>query len=144
MDELLGIPEWLAVSIAVTLVILVLGLIGRRNTNNQIEETLSKRENPSRDEFLSMMMLDTSREASEFVWNSARSSLDLYKRKLAPHPDDHLVDDLPIDDEEWSMDWPRDWAEQQGFHESNLHDWPEGWPITIRNYGRWLDLGPDV
>ena len=53
-------------------------------------------------------------------------------------------EDLPIDDEEWSMDWPQEWAELRDFHESNFHDWPESWPVTIRNFGRWLDKGPDV
>ncbi|WP_170234895.1 hypothetical protein [Croceicoccus sediminis] len=53
-----------------------------------------------------------------------------------------MVRDLPIDEDDWSLDWPRDFARHHGFDESDLPDWPEGWPVTIRNYGRWLNMRP--
>ena len=142
MGEWLGLPEWLALSVIIAGTFLVLGLAGWRNTNRQIYKTLAKRENLTRDQFVQMMSPDVSREASYFLWESATPCLDLFVQDLTLHPEDHLVDDLPIDDEEWSLDWPRAWAEQHGFHESNLPDWPEDWPATVRNFGRWLDLGP--
>jgi hypothetical protein len=59
---------------------------------------------------------------------------------LTPHPDDRLLDDLCIDDDDIDMDWPQIWAEQQGISESDLPDWPKDWPLTVRNFARWLDL----
>jgi len=85
------------------------------------------------------MGTDVSRETSEFLWQTLIVYLE---PKLAPHPDDSLIDDLPIAGDDWSMDWPRDFAEARDFHHTNLPDWPADWPITVRNYGRWLDLGP--
>lgn len=85
------------------------------------------------------MAADVSLETSKFLWDTAIIYLE---PRLTPHPDDHLVDDLPIDEDDWSMDWPREFAEQCGSHESNLPEWPEGWPATFRNFGRWLDMGP--
>jgi len=86
-----------------------------------------------------MMAADCSPEAAEFLWET---TLFYTKPRLTPHPDDDLVRDLPIDDGDWSMDWPREFAERQGFHDSNLPDWPKDWPVTIRNFGRWLSIGP--
>ena len=88
------------------------------------------------------MSPDVSGEASEFLWEIALSYLEGWPWNLAPHPDDDLSKDLPVDEEDWSMDWPREWAERKGFHVSNLADWPEDWLPTIRNYGRWLDMSP--
>jgi len=64
--------------------------------------------------------------------------------KLTPHPDDDLNSDLPIADEDWSLDWPIEFAKRNGFHKSNLAEWPENWEPTVRNFGRWLDLAPVV
>ena len=133
--------ELIAIAFAIAFVG-VLFAIGSRNTNRQIKATLSKRDNLSHEEFLRSMSPDVSRAAAEFLWASAMNYLEALQQEITPHPDDHLVDDLPIDDEEWSMDWPREWAEKQGFHESNLPDWPKDWPVTVRNFGRWLDRGP--
>jgi hypothetical protein len=61
--------------------------------------------------------------------------------RLTPHPDDMLLGDLCIDDGDVTMDRPRVWTEQHGLAEGGLHDWPKGWPMTVRNYARWLDSG---
>ncbi|MDJ0642020.1 MAG: hypothetical protein QNJ15_04315 [Erythrobacter sp.] len=137
-------PEWLFATLFVGGFIVIVGAVAWRNTKRQLKRLVARRPSPSKDEFLEMMKPDVSREASEFIWDAVRSHLDYFDHALTPHPDDDLVDELPIADEEWSMDWPREWAERSGFHESNFHDWPKEWPVTIRNYGRWLDMGPDV
>lgn len=110
-----------------------------RNTRRQIARTLARRSNLSRDEFVQLMQPQVSKATTEFLWAAMLNHLE---PKLTPHPDDSLIDDLPIDSEDWSMDWPREFAEARQFHHSNLPDWPADWPITVRNYGRWLDLGP--
>ena len=137
-------PDWLSATLSAGIFLAILFGWAWRNTRRQIEQTLSRRSNLTRDEFLKMMAPDVSREASEFIWESALLCLDYFKQKLTPHPDDHLVDDLPIDDEKWSFDWPRDWSDKIGIHASNLPDWPADWAVTVRNFGRWLDLVSNI
>lgn len=84
-----------------------------------------------------MMAGDCSGQAARFVW---KQTLPYVTPRLTPHPDDHLLDDLCIDDGDIDMDRPRDWAELRGCRYDDLPDWPEGWPVTVRNYARWLDL----
>ena len=142
MGEPFGIPEWLAATVFVVAGVSIWFAIAWRNTKRQIARTLARRANPSRAEFLKMMAGDVSDEAAAFLWETIEPNLDFHNPNLAPHPDDDLVSDLPIDGDDIRVDWPREWAAKQGFHESNLPDWPDGWPVTIRNYGRWLDMGP--
>jgi hypothetical protein len=139
MGELLGLPEWLFAFLFVVTGISIVFALSWRNTTRQIAATLAKRRNPTNAEFLAAMQMDVSLSTAEFLWETA---LPYLQPHLTPHPDDDLVRDLPIDSDDFSMDWPREFAERHGFHESNFPDWPEGWSVTIRNYGRWLDQGP--
>lgn len=142
MEGLLGIPEWLVITLLVGMGLAITFGIAWRNTKRQIAATLARRPNPTKAKFMEMMRSDISEEAASFLWQTALPYLSFHKPPLTLHPDDDLVRDLPIDPDEISMDWPRDWAEARGFHESNLPVWPREWPVTIRNYGRWLDMGP--
>lgn len=144
MDALFGMPEWLFATLFGAGFIAIICVMAWRNTKRLVARLIDRRPSPSKDEFLALMAPDVSHEASEFIWERSAILLAFGKDELAPHPDDHLVEDLPIDDEEWSMYWPQEWAELKDFHESNLYDWPGDWPVTIRNYGRWLDMGPQV
>ncbi|MEL7687172.1 hypothetical protein AAG596_06015 [Citromicrobium bathyomarinum] len=139
MDELLGLPEWLAKLLFVAFFLLMLGAYGFYAIGKAHGQLAARRPNPSREEFMQMMAGCCSNEASAFLWAKA---LEYVRPKLNPHPDDRLGEDLCIDDDDFGMDWPREWAELKEFHESNMPDWPEGWPVTIRNYGRWLDMAP--
>ena len=139
MGAALGIPEWLAGTLFVGGFLLIVGAIAWRNTSRKIARTKAKRPSPTREEFIAMMKNDVSESTAEFLWDSAMENIEPW---LAPHPDDDLVKDLPIAEEDWSMEWPRAYAERAGFHESNLADWPEDWPPTLRNFGKWLDRSP--
>ncbi|AKM08964.1 hypothetical protein AB433_01615 [Croceicoccus naphthovorans] len=112
--------------------------IAARNTRRQINTTFARRKNLEQSEFLALMYNDCAPEAAEFLWETTKFYL---APRLTPHPDDDLFRDLPIDDEDWSIDWPRDFARQYGFSESDLPEWPKEQPVTIRNYGRWLSTG---
>ena len=132
-------PDWL---VTTGLAVGSLGIwlaIGARNSQRRIARTLARRANLDERQFMALMEADCSKDAAEFLW---RTSLFYLAPRLTPHPDDDLLRDLPIHHEDWSMHWPQDYAREQGFHESNLPDWPKEWPITIRNYGRWLSMGP--
>lgn len=142
MIALAALPDWLLATLVVGAFLGILFGVAWRNTKRQIRETLARRSNPTETEFMGLMSGDVSEEAARFLWQTTLPYLEFHKPPLTPHPDDDLVKDLPIDDDDISMDWPREWAEQQGFHESNLPDWPKEWSVTLRNYGRWLDMGP--
>lgn len=137
MGKLLGVPEWLAMTgfvLAALAILLGLGFAMLRRDHARVA---ARRPNPTEAEFLAMMAQDCSPEAARFVWEQA---IFYVKPRLTPHPDDLLFDDLRIDDDDIGIDWSRDWAEQQGLSESDLPDWPESWPLTVRNFARWLDL----
>ena len=95
--------------------------------------------NLTKQQFIELMESDCSTEAADFLWDKALFHV---QPRLTPHPDDDLIKDLKIDDDDIDMDWPRDWAEQRGFHDRNFPDWPKDWPVTIRNFDRWLDMSP--
>lgn len=142
MRYLAALPDWLLATLFVVGILAILFGVAWRNTKRQIRDTLARRPNPTEAQFMELMSGDVSEEAARFLWRTALPYLEFHKPPLAPHPDDDLVKDLPIDDDDISMDWPREWSEIRGFHDSNLPDWPKDWPATIRNYGRWLDMGP--
>lgn len=132
------LPEWVLPAAFVSAVFSVFVGFAWRNYRRQIARTHARRTNPSRDEFVSIMGSDVSAEATDFLWDTALFYL---KPRLTPHPDDDLARDLPIDDGDWSMDWPRDFADLHGFDQSAYPDWPQDTPVTLRNFGIWLDAG---
>lgn len=136
------VPDWLWATFTVVGFLGILFCVAWRNTRRQIRATLARRPNLTEAQFMEVMVGDVSEDAARFIWQTALSYLEFHKPFLAPHPDDDLIKDLPIDDDDISMDWPRAWAEHRGFHDRNLPDWPQDWPVTVRNYGRWLDMGP--
>lgn len=142
MGNPFGLPEWLFATLFAGLGFAIIAVAAWRNTHRQISQTLGRRPSPTKEEFLAEMSRSTSPEAAEFLWSNAIAGLDLFDSGLTPHPDDDLAEDLPIDEDEWSMDWPGAWAKLQGWTESDIPDWPDSWPPTLRNYGRWLDMLP--
>lgn len=137
MGKLLGIPEWVAATgfvVAALAVWLGAGFILLRRAHARLA---ARRPSPSEAEFLAMMAQDCSPEAARFVWGQA---LPYVSPRLTPHPDDLLIGDLCIDDDDIDMDWARDWADQFGIPERDLPEWPKEWPLTVRNFARWCDL----
>lgn len=84
-----------------------------------------------------MLASDVDAETAGWLWDQALP----YYQGVTPHPDDDLTKDAMIDDGDWSMDWPSEFAKRHGFSEKMYTDWPEEWTATFRNLGRWLDLG---
>lgn len=137
MGELLGVPEWVAITGFVAAVFaawLVAGFWLLRSAHRRVA---ARRPNPTEAEFLAVMERACSPEAARFVWAQA---LPYVAPQLTPHPDDDLLKDLSIDDDELGMDWPREWAAHSGTAERDLPHWPEGWAPTVLNYDRWLDM----
>jgi hypothetical protein len=65
----------------------------------------------------------------------------LQKWQLTPHPDDHISKDLPIDDDDPTLDWMPRYARLYGADWKSWPQWPEEWEGTVRNFARWLELG---
>lgn len=137
MGELLGIPEWLAMTgfvLGGLAIWLTLGFVMRQRGRRRLA---AKRPNPTRCEFLKLMTDSVDEDTAKWLWDQARP----YYEPLTPHPDDLLSDDAMIDDGDWSMHWPREFAESNGFSDKAYPDWPKDWYATIRNFGKWLDMG---
>lgn len=139
MGEVFGLPEWLSLAAFGAIGLAIWTAAGNWFLHRAHARVAARRDNPAQAEFLAMMSDDCSPEGAQFMWDQ---TLPYVRPILTPHPDDHLIDDLRIDDDDLDFDWPRDWAERFGLRESDIPDWPEGWELTIRNFGRWLDLGP--
>jgi hypothetical protein len=137
MGELLGVPEWVAATGFVVVALTVWLALGSVMHRRAMKRVAARRPNPTEDEFLALMAQDCSPEAARFVWAQA---LPYVEPHVTPHPDDHLLDDLCIDDGDIGMFWVSEWADQLGVPERDLPDWPEGWPLTVRNFARWCDL----
>lgn len=137
MGELLGVPEWVAGTgfvVAALAIWLGAGSIMLRRAHARVA---ARRPNPTEAEFLAMMAQDCSSEAARFVLGQV---LPYVTPRLTPHPDDLLIADLCIDDDDIDMFWAHDWVKRQGLAENDLPDWPTDWPLTVRNFARWCDL----
>lgn len=131
-------PDW---PIPMAFFVLVMGAVffaAWRNTRRMIDATLARRANPARHEFVAMLSEDVCPETAEFLWDSM---IDLVAPRLTPHPDDHLVDDLPIDPDEPAMNWMPEFAERHGVKAESWPRWPEAREATVRNFARWLEAG---
>lgn len=120
----------------VVLALIVWRAIHKRRV--MVRQTLARRTNPTKEQFLLGMKPDVSPATAEFLWVTI---LPYIAPTLAPHPDDHLWADLPIDEDDVTMDWPRDFAESHDRNISTWPDWPTDLPVTVRNFGHWLDSG---
>jgi len=131
-------PDWL-IPAAITIVIMggVL-LVAVRNTRNMVARTRARRPNPTEAQFMAMLSADVRPEVAAFLWETM---LPYLKPKLTPHPDDHLFDDLPIGDDDPSLDWLPEFAERHGMKAKHWPQWPEDWDGTVRNFARWLEAG---
>lgn len=139
MGELLGIPEWLAETLFVLgglSIWLVVGVIAHRRG---LRRLAAKRPNPSREEFVAMLADAADAEVAAWLWDTALP----YYKPLTPHPDDHLLEDAMIDDDDIAMDWCRDFARVSGLEGKAWPDWPNEWAPTVRNYACWLQLFRD-
>ena len=141
MGELVGIPETAAKMLWVAVALSLVVMYGFGSIRKAHRRLAASRPNLTKQQFIAEMRPDCSPEAAEFLWEK---SLYYLEPGLAPHPDDDLINDLKIDDDDLGIDWPRDWAECRSFHESNFPAWPEDWPVTVRNFGRWLDMSPNL
>lgn len=86
-----------------------------------------------------MLSRDVNSKTAEFVWFAMIEYLQRWQ--LTPHPDDHLSNDLPIDDGDPHLDWMPRYAELYGADPKEWPQFPKDWEGTVRNFARWLELG---
>ena len=130
-------PDWAIPAAFAGVVVIGLFGIAYRNTWRMVQRTKTRRPNPSRSEFVASLSRDVRPETAEFLWDQMAFLLPT----IAPHPDDHLWNDLPIDEEEPMSDWWVDFARRHGVAADAWPDWPAGSPCNVRNYARWLESG---
>jgi len=114
----------------------IIGAIYWRRYQRELRAISTRRPNLTREEFMASMRVDVSDAAAKFLWET---TLIYIKPHATPHPEDDLMKELPIDQDDIALDWPVDWARLNGLSEDGFPPWPEGWDCTIRNFGRWLD-----
>jgi hypothetical protein len=139
LGELVGLPEWLFVTLWVgagLLMWLALGAYFHRKARRRLAE---KRPSPTHEEFVELLRCDVDADIAEWMWGNLQD----YYTPLTPHPDDHLFDDGCIDSDDVSMDWLPAFAEPRGLPSKKWPAWPLEWDPTVRNFARWLQLGRD-
>ena len=131
-------PGWLIAASLVALVVAVgLFLVLCRKVWRMIGRTRARRPDLTRAEFVASLNRDVRPETAEFLWERMAFLLPT----VAPHPDDHLWHDLPIDESEPMTDWLVEFAQRHGVPAEDWPAWPAGSPCTVRNYARWLERG---
>ena len=110
----------------------------RRRRKRGVLTLLARRQNPTREEFIALMIGDVSPETAVWMWDTVR----LYTEPdLMPHPDDDLIGDLMIDDDDVGMNWLPEFAKVRGTNWKLWPDWPTGQVATVRHFARWLEQG---
>ena len=136
-----GLPEWALAGLAIVLCLAAWLVIGSMILDRSLRRTAAKRPNIGREDFLAAMSSAGVRdEAAAFLLDTV---LFYVRPQLTPHPDDVLGSDLPIDDGDWSMDWPREFVREHGLQQDDLRAWPDGQAPSLVNYGRWLSAALD-
>jgi hypothetical protein len=133
------LPDWLALSLLAAGFVAVLLAKAHRTTLRLVARTRQRRPNPTEGEFIAMLSRDVNPETAEFVWFAMIEYLQ--KWQLTPHPDDHISKDLPIDDDDPTLDWMPRYAQLYEANWKSWPQWPAEWDGTVRNFARWLELG---
>jgi len=94
-----------------------------------------RRPSPSREEFVGMLAGEVDEASAVWLWDELQV---YYRPRLAPHPDDDLIEDMPIDPDE-PEDWVRDYCFRHGIKQRQMSEWPKGLSVTPRHLLRWLD-----
>lgn len=130
-------PGWVLPASFASAFVAGLILVACRYTWRMIRRTKARRPNPSRTEFVALLSRDVRPETAEFLWERMAFLLPA----IAPHPNDHLWNDLPIDESEPMTDWLADFAERHSRRAQDWPNWPAGSACTVGNYARWLERG---
>ena len=131
-------PEWLVFTLFFVAFFAVACIVGTVNRRHAFGRTLARRPNPDRAAFIALLAGDVRPETAQYLWDKIA---DYVGPLLTPHPDDHLYDDLLIDDDDPVMDWLPEFAEIHGLEWKGWPDWPADWDSNVRNFVRWLEMG---
>ena len=130
-------PGWMLAASFAALLVVVAALALFRHVWRMVQRTKARRPNPSRTEFVAMLSHEVRPETAEFLWERMAFLLPT----VAPHPNDHMWNDLPIDKSEPMTDWLVEFAQRHRVSANDWPAWPGGSPCTVRNYARWLERG---
>ncbi len=108
--------------------------VGERKLARQKAILQARRANPTHDEFLALLETDCEADIADQLWNDL---LLFYCPDMTPHPDDDVVQDMPIDDEE-PNDWLAHFCKINDMRVKDVSPWPQQQPATIRALARWF------
>jgi hypothetical protein len=130
-------PEWVVITFYVLFCIGLYCAFAIHASRKARRRLAAKRPSPTWAEFHDLMRRDVEADIAHWVWDE----LQVYYTPLAPHPDDHLLKDACIDEDDVWLDWPPEFARNQGLSPEDWPQWPDDWELTVRNYARWLSTG---
>lgn len=137
MGDLLRMPEWLTITVWVVLVLTAVFTYGYYSIRKAHRLLAERRPSPTREQFVELLAQDADGDVAGWLWDTACP----YYQPLTPHPDDHLIADARIDDDDVTMDWLPAFAKSRNLNWKDWPDWPKDWELTVRNFARWLQLG---
>jgi hypothetical protein len=140
MRDLLGMPEWLAIVVWIVIVLAAMLAYGNYSIRKAHRSLAKRRLNPTREQFIDLLAPDVDDDVAGWLWDTTCP----YYRPLTPHPEDHLIKDARIDDDDVTMDWLPAFAKSRQMNWKDWPDWPKDWELTVRNFARWLQLGVDA
>jgi len=140
MGDLLGMPEWLAIVVWTVIVLVTVLAYGNYSIRKTHKLLAKRRPNPTREQFIKLLAPDVDGDVASWLWDTTCP----YYQPLTPHPEDHLIKDARIDDDDVTMDWLPTFAKSRQLNWKDWPDWPKGWELTVRNFARWLQLGVDA
>ena len=125
----------LAVVAALVVCVFVwLHISGERRLKRQKAILPALRVNPTYNEFAALLNADCEPDIADQLWCDL---LPFYAPDMTPHPDDDVIQDMPIDHDE-PNDWLRDFCKKNGFGVRDVTPWPSQQQATVRNLARWF------
>ncbi len=107
---------------------------GGRNLKRMKLALARRRPSPTREEFISMLAESCEADIAELLWDEL---FVFYKPDMTPHPDDDVIQDMPIDGEE-PNDWLSEFCKRNSLRLKDITDWPKDQSATVRNLASWF------
>lgn len=126
--------EFAVVSAIVICIFAWAHIAGERKLRQQKASLLVRRPNLTLDEFIDFLRDDCEPDIARLLWTEL---LVFYQPDMTPHPDDDVIQDMPIDHDE-PNDWLAQFCKINAMRVKDVLPWPQDRPATVRNLARWF------
>jgi hypothetical protein len=107
---------------------------GERKLVRQKTALRARRANPTYEEFVTSLRSDCEADIADQLWQDL---LVFYRPDMTPHPEDDVIQDMPIDHDE-PNDWLAHFCKANNMRVKDISPWPKNQQATIRNLARWF------